>query len=44
MSAGCAAHLPEDGHKWPKHVAGYAVYNTVNLHICICTCWSYWSQ
>jgi len=33
-------HLPEDGHnRWPKHVAGYAVYNTINLHICICTCW-----
>jgi hypothetical protein len=28
-------HLPEDGHnRWPKHVAGYAVYSTINLHIC----------
>jgi len=26
---------------WPKYVAGYAVYNTIHLHICICTCWSY---
>jgi len=33
-------HLPEDGHNgWPKHVRGYAVYNTINLHICLCTCW-----
>ena len=24
-------NLPEDGHSsWPKHVAGYAVYNTIN--------------
>ena len=24
-------HLPEDGHsRWPKHVGGYTVYNTVN--------------
>ena len=27
-----------------KHVAGYAVYNTTDLHICICTCWSYFSH
>jgi hypothetical protein len=32
-------NLTENGHnRWPKHVAGYAVYNTINLHICICTC------
>jgi len=32
--------LPEDGRsRWPKNVAGYAVYNTVNLHVCICTGW-----
>jgi hypothetical protein len=38
----CREHLPEDVHnKWPKHVAGYAVYSTINFHICICTCWSY---
>jgi hypothetical protein len=25
-------HLPEGGHnRWPKHVAGYAVYNMINL-------------
>jgi len=25
------------GHnRWPKHVGGYAVYITINLHICIC--------
>ena len=37
-------HLPEDGHNsWPKHAAGYAVYNKINLHICICTGWSYFS-
>ena len=34
-------HLPEDGHnRWPKHVGGYADYNTVNLLILVCTCWS----
>jgi hypothetical protein len=34
-------HVPEDGHNWwPKHVAGYAVFNKINLRICICTCWS----
>ena len=33
-------NVPEDGHnRWPKHVGGYAVYNTINLHICIWTCW-----
>jgi len=37
-------HLPEDGHnRLLKHVGGYAVRNTINLHICICTCWSYFS-
>jgi len=37
-------HLPEDGHnRWPKHVGGYAVCTAVNLHICICTCWSCFS-
>jgi len=35
-------HLPEDVHnRWPKHVGGCAVYNTKNLHICICIIWSY---
>ena len=30
--------LPEDGHnRWPKRVA---VHTTINLRICICTCWS----
>jgi len=34
-------HLTEDGHnRWPKNVGGYAACNTVNLHICVCTCWS----
>jgi len=29
-------HLPENGHdRWPKHVTGYAVYNKINLHICV---------
>jgi len=33
---------PEDGQtRWPKHVAGYAVYNKVNLLTFICSCWSY---
>jgi len=32
-------HLPEDGHnRCPKHVGGYTVHNTINLHICACTC------
>jgi len=31
-------HLLDDAHnRWPKHV----VYNEINLHICIWTCWSY---
>jgi hypothetical protein len=34
-------HLSEDGHnRWPKHAEGYAVYTTINLRICVCTCWS----
>jgi hypothetical protein len=38
-------HLPEDDHnRQPKHVAGYAVYTTISLHICIYTCWSCVSQ
>jgi len=33
-------HLHEDGHnKWPKHVVGYACYNIINLHVCVCICW-----
>ena len=37
-------HLPEDGHNsWPKHVAGYAVYNKINLHICVSTGFSRFS-
>jgi len=37
-------HLPEDGYnRWPKHVAGYAVCNTINLNLCVCTGWSYFS-
>ena len=32
-------HLPVDGHnRWPKHVADYALYDTINLRIGICTC------
>jgi len=35
-------HLSEDGlNRWPKHVVSYAVYNTINLHTCICTSCSY---
>jgi hypothetical protein len=31
----------EAGHnKWMKHAGNYVFYSTVNLHICICTCWS----
>ena len=38
-------HLPEDGQKsWPKHVVGRAVDTTLNFHICICICWSFFSQ
>jgi len=30
-------YLPEDGRgKWPKYVAGYALYSVINLRICIC--------
>jgi len=33
-------HLPEDDlNRWPTNVGGYAVYTTINLHICICTSW-----
>jgi len=28
--------LPEDGYnRWPKYVGGYALYTTINLHICM---------
>ena len=38
-------HLPEYGHNsWPKHVAGYALYNAINLLICIYTCRSSFSH
>jgi len=31
-------HLPEDGHdRWPKRVGSYAVYNTINVQICMST-------
>jgi hypothetical protein len=31
-------HLPEDGNNaWPKHEAGYAFCNAINLNICIHT-------
>jgi hypothetical protein len=29
--------------RWPKHVAGYAVCNKLNLHICMNTSWWYFS-
>ena len=33
-------NLPKDGHnRWPKHVGGYALCNTIHLRICMCTCW-----
>ena len=36
----CKEQLPEDNHNsWPKHVAGYAVYNTTDLHILNMHCW-----
>jgi len=38
-------HLPDDGdNRRPKHVAGYTVYNTKNIHNCICTYWLYFSK
>jgi len=38
-------HLSDDGHnRWPKHVLGYALYNTMNLHIGIRNWWLYFSQ
>ena len=27
-----------------KNAGGYTVYNTINLYICICTCWLYFSS
>jgi len=35
-------HLPENGHnRYPQHLEGYAVYNTIHLQVltCTCTCW-----
>ena len=32
-----------DHNWWPKYVADHGVYNTVTLHICMCTCWWYFS-
>ena len=29
----------QTANRWPKLVGGYAVYNTINLQICICICW-----
>ena len=30
-------HLPEDGYNsWPKPLGGYALYNVINIRICIC--------
>jgi hypothetical protein len=32
---------PNNGHnRWPKHVTCCAIYNTINLHICVCNCWA----
>jgi hypothetical protein len=25
----------DDRNRWPKHIVGYAVYNAINLHICM---------
>ena len=37
-------HLRDNGHnRRPKHVAGYTASNTKNMHICIHTCWLYFS-
>jgi len=37
-------HVLEDGrNRWPKHVAGYVVCSTINLHICTKTSWWYFS-
>jgi len=36
---------PEEVHNgWPKYAGGYAVYTTTNLHICLCTCWLWFSH
>ena len=33
-------HFPEDGHnRCAKHAGSYAVYSTINLHICLCIYW-----
>jgi hypothetical protein len=37
-------HIFEDGHsRWPKHVGGYAVSNTINLRVCMRIWWSNFS-
>jgi hypothetical protein len=37
-------HVPDNGdNRRPTHVAGYAVYNTKNIHNCTHTCWLYFS-
>jgi len=30
------ASLKMGHNRWLKHVEGYAVYNTIKLHICLC--------
>jgi hypothetical protein len=38
-------HLLEEGlNMWPKHVANYTVYNTINLNISTCNFWPYVPQ
>jgi len=32
-----AVYCGQDG--WLKHVGDYTYYNTINIHIIICTCW-----
>ena len=35
-------YLPEVGQNiWPKHVAGYVVYNTINSRMSMCIWWSF---
>ena len=33
----CYTSFNEGHARWPKHVASYAVYTIINLHICVCT-------
>ena len=39
----CYVSFRDVQNRWPKHAAGYAVPNTINLHFSIRSCWLYFS-